>query len=118
MNIILESQVTSDVKDRYLLLELDSFRLTSGSDPVPAYCILEQLGLDEMLDMQQYLDLHANLMPNYRKRNWNYVEQAIEHLMGRWNGQLDSFYQEVLSRVSGYRQREPNDQWDGVIDRY
>ncbi len=118
MNIILESQVTEQVKDKYILLELDSFRLKPGADPMPAYCILDQLSLDEMLVMQQYLDLHANLMPNYRKRNWNYVEQAIEHLMGRWNSQLDSFYIEVSNRVSGFRKQEPDVHWDGVIDRF
>jgi hypothetical protein len=118
MNIILQSQITEDVKDKYILLELDSFRMRPDQTPMPAYCILEQLSLDEMMNMKQYLDLHSNLMPNYRKRNWNYVEQAIEHLMGRWNNQLDSFYTEILTRVSKFRSQEPDDQWDGVIDRY
>lgn len=118
MNILLASNITDDIRHKYLLLELDSFRLAPGSDPIPAFCLLDQVPLNEMLVMQQYLDLHTNLMPNYRKRNWPYVEQAIEHLMGRWDNQLDSFYKDVLDRVQEFKQQAPDQNWDGIIDRF
>jgi hypothetical protein len=118
MNIILESNITDAIRNKYLLLELDSFRLMPNGHPVPAFCLLDQVPLNEMLVMQQYLDLHANLMPNYRRQNWPYVEQAIEHLMGRWDNQLDSFYKDVLDRVQEFKQHPLDDAWDGIIDRF
>ena len=118
MNILLEPQITPEMRERYLLLELDSFRVTPGGEPIASYCLLDRLDLGEMLVMQQYLDLHGNLMPNYRQRNWNYVEQAIDHLRGRWNRQLDSFYDTVLQRIKDMQNSEPSMDWDGVIDRY
>lgn len=117
MNIILESQITPEIRDRHILLELDSFRLAGLTDPVPAYCLLEKVGLDEMMVMKQYLDLHGNLMHNYRTRNWNYVEQAIEYLMGKWDRQLDSFYTNLLERVKALKEQSLDDSWDGTIDR-
>jgi hypothetical protein len=118
MNILLGPQITDDIRDRFILLELDSFRTAPASDSVTAYCLIEQISIGEMLVMQQYLDLHRNLMPNYRQRNWNYVEQAIEHLMGRWDNQLDSFYSDMLIRVQALKSQDLDDTWDGVLDRY
>lgn len=117
MNIILGSQLTDELRQKYILLELDSFRTEIHGEPVTAYCVLDQLDLGEMMVMQQYLDLHANLMPNYRKQNWNYVEQAIEHLMGRWGKQLDTFYTDILGRVAECKKRVLDDAWDGVLYR-
>lgn len=118
MNILLETAITDEIRDRYLLLELDSFRLSPDGDPLPAYCLLEPLPLDQTLIMQQYLDLHQNLILNYRRRNWNYVEQAIEHLMGQWNHQMDSFYSDLLKRVKALKMQDLDDTWDGIIQRY
>lgn len=118
MNILLESQVTTDMRSRYLLLELDSFRTSPDAEPMPAFCLVDKMPLAEMLVLEQYLDLHSRLMPNYRQRNWPYVEQAIEHLMGRWDRQLDSFYQDLLDRVQAHKHQAPDHDWDGVIDKF
>lgn len=117
MNIIIESDITPEIQEKYILLELDSFRVPDTDTPVAAYCVLEPLGLEEMATVEQFRDLHSNLMPNYRKRNWDYVEQAIEHLMGRWDGQLDSFYSTLLSRVDDLKDKTLDQSWDGAIDR-
>jgi len=117
MNILLEPDITEEIKEKYLLLELDSFRVAESSQPIRAYCLVEFIQPDDMVTISQWVDLHANLMPEYRKQNWNYVEQAIEHLMGRWNSQLDSFYQDILARVKDMREQTLDEAWDGVIDR-
>ena len=117
MNIILESQITDDIKSKYMLLELDTFRIKDKDQPITAFCLVDPMDIDEMMECQQFVDLHSNLTPNYRKQNWNYVEQAIEHLHGRWSGQLDSFYDELIARVGRLRQQAPDDSWDGIIDR-
>jgi hypothetical protein len=118
MNIILDSDITPEIRSRYLLLELDTMRLASGSLPVRAYCVLEHLDMQEMMVMSQYLDLHNNLMHNYRSKNWNYVEQAIEHLQGRWARQLDTFYADLLQRVHVLRDQDLPESWDGIIEKY
>lgn len=117
MNILLETQITPDMRDKYLLLELDTFRTGPGPDTVTAWCMIDPKDPDGMVTMDQFIDLHSNLMPNYRQRNWNYVEQAIEHLLGRWDGQLDSFYSDLQSRVTSLRESDPDQDWDGIIDR-
>ena len=118
MNIILESDITSEMQEKYILLELDKFRMPDSTEPVSAYCLLEPLSLEELATAKEFIDLHSNVMPNYRKKNWPYVEHAIEHLMGRWDGQLDSFYTTLASRVTELKASELDHAWDGVIDRH
>lgn len=117
MNVLLSTQITDEIRERYMLLELDSFRKSISDEPVTAYALIEQVSMTEMMVMGQYLDLHKNLMRNYRMRNWNYVEQAIGHLKGKWNQQLDSFYSILLDRVENLRVQRLEDSWDGVIDK-
>jgi len=33
--------------------------------------------------------------------------------MGKWNGELDSFYTDLLKRVMSYKENEPPEDWTG-----
>lgn len=117
MNIILGIQNIKDISDRYIVLELDTLRVSTQSDPVTAYCVLDQMPLQDIVQLDQWRELHQNLIKNYRLRNWNFCEQAIEHLRGHWQGELDTFYDDLLQRVQQLQTAEPDEAWDGVIDR-
>jgi hypothetical protein len=116
MNIIIDTQITPEIREKYLLLELDTFRV-SDHDTHRAWCLVEPQDPDDMVQVLQFVDLHSNLMPSYRQRYWDYVEEAIGHLQGRWNHQLDSFYSDLLARVQHLRHSDIDPDWDGIIDR-
>lgn len=117
MNIILGTPDLKEVSDKYIVLSLDQFSITGKQDPITAYCLVESLPLNEMFEIKQCKELHENLMINYRKKNWNFCEQAISHLRGKWNGELDSFYQTLWDRINKYQSEDPGDAWDGTIDK-
>jgi hypothetical protein len=58
------------------------------------------------------------MMRNYKLKNWKYCEDAIEHLLGRWKGDLDSFYNEIANRLKTLKEQEPGTEWDGTIIKY
>jgi len=116
MNIMFEDSITDEIRTRYILLPLDTFRLAAAKNTSTAYCLIENTPIQEMFSVDQYLDLHQNLVKNYYLRNWNYCEQAIEHLLGRWNGELDSFYKEINSRVQHFKEQDPGPDWTGIIN--
>lgn len=116
MNIILGHENVKDIQDRYIVLELDTFRIKDHS-PTTAYCLIENPPVNELLTLGAWVDLHNNLLKNYKKRDWKFCLQALEHLKDKWNGELNSFYSEIESRIQGYQQQEPATDWDGIIDR-
>lgn len=103
MHIILGDQITEEIKDKYIVLELDHFQITGRDHAVSAYCLVENVPIAELPQADQFRDLHANLIRNYRLGHWKFCEDALEHLIGRWNGEVDSFYHDLSDRVAALR---------------
>ena len=112
MQIIFSNDIES-IQDKYTVLELDTFRYTSG-ELCTSWCVVESVPLTEFSMMQHYIDLHKNLIIEYRKRNWDYCEQAIVQLTGKWNRELDSFYEILLHRVQKLK-LHADSYWDPIL---
>jgi len=117
MNIIMGDINAQSLKEKYTVLRLDTFQIRGHIDPVTSYCVIEKMDLQDLTKAQMWSDLHENLMINYGRQNWSYCEQAIEHLRGKWQGELDSFYDDLLSRIDSLKGNDPNTDWTPIIDR-
>lgn len=97
MNIILGRERAEELRDKFTVLELDTFDHADGMQ-IPAYCVIpaEKIPLEEMGSLPQWVELHENLIKEYHKRNRRFCEDAIEHLRGKFGGEVDSFYNHVL----------------------
>jgi len=115
MNIILGRENVEQAQEKYTVLELDTLIINGAADPVTAYCLIEQVPIDQIAGIDQFRDLHNNLMKNYRSQNWKFCEDAIEHLQGQWGGELDSFYTEMSQRISQLKTRVLDVDWNGSI---
>lgn len=120
MNIIFATrEEAAELQNKYVVLELDTLRFPGSNNPRIAWCIVElsNLNITEVPALEQYQDLHNNMMRNYRLRNWKYCEDALEHLRGRWQGVLDTFYSEITKRINEFIHTDPGEDWDGVYDK-
>ena len=117
MNIMFEDSITDEVKSKYILLELDTFYFSDINQTKTAYCLIESAPIQEMINIEKNLELHKNLIKNYKLRNWKYCEDVLEHLMGRWNKDLDSFYKTISERVTGFKDTDLGVNWTGIINR-
>jgi hypothetical protein len=113
MHIILKNHISS-LEEKYTVLDLDTFRLPDGNTHT-ACCVVENMPIQELAQADNFKELHANLVLEYGKRNWNYCEQAIEQLMGKWGGELDTFYTDLVSRIEQLKTQELDDSWSPVI---
>jgi hypothetical protein len=116
MNIILENQIHL-IPDSFTKLQLDTFRDLTNGHTVSAWCVIENLPLHEFATLDAHTQLHQELIVQYKKRNWDFCVSAIDSLMGRWNGELNSFYHDLLTRVNHYQSAPPEQDWDGSIPR-
>lgn len=117
MNIIFGLESVTTLEKRYTVLELDTFNLLPTNEVVTAYCLVETIPIEEMPAIESLKALHSNLIAEYKKRNWNYCEDVIEHLVGKWGGELDSFYSEFLQRIVKLKQADLPENWTGRLDR-
>jgi len=116
MNIIFGTQEAKKLDDKYIVLELDTITIRQ-SNPITVYCVVENLPLTKLTEAEPYKLLHTDLLENYRKRDWNYCEQAIEKLQGFWGADMDTFYDDLRQRVEAFKQEEPDDNWTGIVPR-
>lgn len=117
MNIILGEENAQPLQGRYTVLTLDTFLVPGRDHPVTSYCVIETVPLEEIKQIAQWKDLHENLMINYARQNWNFCEQALEHLQGKWNKELDSFYQDLANRIQARKPYGVDPAWTAAIER-
>ena len=109
MNIIFGREYVSRLDARYTVLELDTFNI-QGQE-VTAFCVVEQVPILDMPKVDSMKSLHQNLLENFRKGDWNYCEQALEHLKGFWNQELDTFYNSIGERIKAKGSSELTENW-------
>lgn len=115
MNIIFKSSAQG-LDEKYIVLDLDTFRLPDGSLHT-ACCVVENMPIAEMNQVGNLRKLHETLIQEYGRRNWDFCEQAIEQLAGKWGGELDTFYAELANRIKNLRQIDLDDSWSPIIVR-
>lgn len=118
MNIILGNDYAESMREKYVVLELDTIQFAKDQPAITAYCLVEPTALEELTTMSSYIDLHTNLIKNYQLKNWKFCEDALEHLIGRWNCELDSFYRDIEKRVQQYKTMDLPTDWSGKIKKY
>jgi hypothetical protein len=116
MNIIFGDTV-ENISSNYTVLELDTIRVSQANKIITAYCLIETIPLAEFPQVENNKHTHASLIKQYKNRNWDFCNRAIEVLLGRWNGEVDSFYNELLARIEKFKIDPPPDDWDGIVDR-
>lgn len=117
MKVIFGKSQAEKLSERMTVLELDTFYQEGMTEAVTAYTVLDtqSLPLEEFPVLENYTSIHNAMMEEYRKQNWSYVEQALEHLTGRWGKALDEFYNILGERVSQLKDQDLPEDWSGVI---
>lgn len=113
MLIIFEDQVAL-LQDRYITLELDTVKFGANGAPKTAFCVVENPSLDNMPRLDQLRQRHQQLIQHYRSQEWLSCLDDIQALTGEWNGELDTFYQDLQTRVEALQNACP-DNWDPVV---
>lgn len=98
MQIIFDPQVVKELENKYTLLPLETVpvegRQLEAWCLVPAESLLNDLGTLE-LDKQ----LHAQLLAAIRDDQPELAQGLCEMLLGKFGGELDSFYEEIVKRI-------------------
>ena len=118
MHIIFGTESIEEIKQdgKYTVLELDTIRPAPGVDPITAYCVVSAIPLTEISQTEVYVTWHEDLLKAYRRRDWDECVRCLNLLSGKFNGDLDTFYNELRERIRLFLKNPPPDDWDGVYD--
>jgi hypothetical protein len=99
MNIIFHRAAAEELAKRYLVLDLETVDI--NGTPTECFCVVpgDSLGLADMPLLEHHRRLHQQMTKELAAKNYAYCTEAIGHLMGKFGGELDTFYQVVLDRI-------------------
>jgi len=117
MNVIYGKKQAEELAERFIVLPLDKIQPHDIDGIIEAYCIIaaDKVPLPELPQIEKMKVMHAAMMDEYYKQNWIFCEEALGHLKGKWNGQVDSFYITLQERVEQLKTTELPDDWNGVF---
>lgn len=99
MHIVLTQAVATELRKKYTLLELDSMPHPDGL--IPAFCVLpvEKIVM-EMSSLATNVALHEQLIDAIKANNTTLANELCGMLTGKFGGEVDSFYSEIIHRIS------------------
>ena len=115
MNIIFGKEQAKQLAEKYTVLELDTVRFPNNGPEIVTYCVVEKINYNTVAILESMTKLHESLMTNYKQRNWATCCEIVAKLMGFWNGELDTFYEDLLKRITNYQEKDPGPDWLPVL---
>jgi len=98
MQIVWDPEVIEQLRKSQTVLELETFQVNDQS--VTAYCVVPAEKIfSEMAQLNNYIDLHKGFIVALNEENYQLCTDIAEHLKGKFGGELDTFYDEILSRA-------------------
>jgi hypothetical protein len=98
MYIILGREAADALKENHTVLELET--LEREGKMVTAFCVVNSVPFGEMPLLENYKSLHADFIKAYNDGNYKFCIDSFEHLVGKFGGELDTFYIEILRRIN------------------
>jgi len=99
MQIIFNRQVAEELRSRYTVLELETFDVEGQQ--LETFCVVpaDRMNLAHLPNLESDVKLHENLIEQLKSNNYQFCLDAIEHLLGKFGGELDSFYVIIKERA-------------------
>ena len=99
MQLIFGRENAEKLRERYTILDLET--IEKEGHRIEVFCLIsgDKIGLMELPQLDQWIKLHNDFLNGYHTQQWNYCRQCIEHLMGKFGGEVDTFYEEILKRI-------------------
>lgn len=112
MQIIFDKKLIPKLKDRYIILELDTVFHEGMKEPLTLYAVVEYPTMEHLYRLQSVIDQHVEMVDQYKNNKFDNAIFNAYALKGSWNGELDEFYDSVIE----YSKQLQNSKtlWNGV----
>jgi hypothetical protein len=117
MNIIFDTENIESIRNNNILLELDTFYFFKIDRLSTAYSVIENIKITDFNKIEKNQKLHADMIKAYKNKDFELCQELIQLLLGAFNGEVDSFYDELTRRVSTLKNQDLSQDWNGVITR-
>ena len=104
MQIIFGRENATKLRERYTVLDLETVEKEGHQLEVFVIIPGDKIGLADLPQLDSWVKLHNDFLNGYHTQQYDYCRQCIEHLMGKFGGEVDTFYEEILKRINDSNQ--------------
>jgi hypothetical protein len=117
MNIIFDIENIDAIKNNNVLLELDTFYFDKLNKTATAYCVIDNIKITDLAELEQHQTIHAELIESYKQKKFKLCQDLLKQLVGAFGGEVDSFYQELHKRTDDLKSKISTEDWNPIIVR-
>ena len=99
MQLIFGRENAEKLREKYTVLDLETVEKDGHS--IEVFCLIgaDKISIGDLPQLDQWTKLHNDFLHGYNTQQYNYCRQCIEHLTGKFGGEVDTFYEEILKRI-------------------
>jgi hypothetical protein len=112
MQIILEQKLVPTLREKYTILELDTVMQPGMEEPLTLFALIERIDFTKLVSLNSMIEQHETMIRAYKSNDFETAETQANILRGYWYGELDDFYDLVISTCK--EMRDTNTTWTGV----
>ena len=100
MQMIFNRTLAEELANRYIVLELEPHIVQDAV--LETFCVVEseKIPLTEVTMLDHWKKLHKEFVQANKDKNGKLCRDLAEHLVGKFGGEVDSFYQIVVSKYT------------------
>ncbi len=112
--ILISEQTAQQVKQAFILREVDLVRVVGREQSVRIYELLATSGTVLPHGQEEALSTYAAGLEAYRQRSWDGARKLFAASLDLW--QENGPAQTMLERCQNYKKTPPAEEWDGVFE--
>jgi hypothetical protein len=99
VQIIFGKDNAKKLREKYTVLDLET--VEKDGVTLDVFCLIpgDKISINELPQLEQWTKLHEEFLHGYHTNQYDYCRHCIEHLMGKFGGEVDTFYEEILRRI-------------------
>ena len=99
MDIIFGRENAEKLREKYTVLDLETVEKDGHS--IEVFCLIggDKISIGDLPQFEQWITLHNDFLHGYQTQQYDYCRQCIDHLTGKFGGEVDTFYEEILKRI-------------------
>lgn len=100
MDLIFGRDNAEKLRERYTIMELETIEKDGVS--LDVFCVIpaEKIALGEIAGIEHTTKLHNDFVDAIKRKDAKLINGLSVHLMGKFGGELDSFYEEIVKRFN------------------
>ena len=112
--IVLGPVTAERIGDEYFTLPLDCIAVKGKKDGVNISTVFYNPPREQKPFWEHDRDVHGIMLDYYRKQEWKKAIALVEALKGKFNGNMDQYYDLWLERIEEMQNAGLPEDWDGV----